>query len=226
MLRPGLREKLRCLRSSFVGLSDYTRSEACYGRDLRRHCKGKSGLLLNIGCGQLAVDGWVNVDYQPIQGRSFYLDVRNGLPLSAGSARHIHCEHFLEHLDFSEAKRFLCECARVLEDTGTMRVIVPDLERYIIAYARNDQSFFDGFRFLGGAAEALETKGAVCNQMFRMGGAHKFAWDFETLRYASHICGFSNTKRSALGDIPSELDIDGRDVWRPLESLYVNIFKS
>ena len=226
MLSQGLRERLRDLRSSFVGLGDYMLGEARHGRELRRYCKGKSGLLLNIGCGQLAADGWLNVDFQPIQGRSFYLDVRNGLPFSTGSARHIHCEHFLEHLEFSEARSFLCECARVLEDTGTMRVIVPDLEKYIIAYARDDRSFFDGFRFLGGAVEPLETKGAVCNQMFRMGGHHKFAWDFETLQYATRSCGFSNATRSALGDVPTDLDIDGRDEWRPLESLYVNLFKS
>src|SRR5262245_14071277 len=103
MLRRGLRQKLKDLRSSFFRLRDYALSEARYGRELRRHCKGKSGLLLNIGCGQLTSGGWVNVDYQPIQGRSFYLDVQNGLPLSNGSVHHIHCEHFLEHLEFSEA---------------------------------------------------------------------------------------------------------------------------
>jgi predicted SAM-dependent methyltransferase len=226
MLRRGLRQKLRDLRSSFFGFRDYALSEACYGRELRRHCKGKSGLLLNIGCGQLTADGWVNVDYQPIQGRSFYLDVHNGLPLSNGSVHHIHCEHFLEHLEFSEARRFLCECARVLEHAGTMRLVVPDFEKYVIAYAKNDHYFFEGFRFLGGAVEPLETKGAVCNQMFRMGGHHKFAWDFETLQHAARNCGFSDVTRSALGDISADLDIDGRDGWRPLESLYVNLVRS
>jgi hypothetical protein len=78
MLSQGLSERLRDLRSSFVGLGDYMLGEARHGRELRRYCKGKSGLLLNIGCGRLTADGWVNVDYQPIQGRSFYLDVRNG----------------------------------------------------------------------------------------------------------------------------------------------------
>jgi hypothetical protein len=101
-----------------------------------------------------------------------------------------------------------------------MRVIVPDLERYVIAYARNDCSFFDELSFLGGAVESLATKDAVCNQMFRMGGHHKFAWDFETLQHAARSCGFSNATRSALGDVPADLDIDGR------ESLYVNLVKS
>src|SRR5262249_39850037 len=175
MLRPGLRQNLKALRSSFFELCKFALNEARYGRELRRYCKDRNGLLLNIGCGQLTPDGWVNADRQPIPGRSFYLDVRNGLPLSNGSARHIHCEHFLEHLEFSEAERFLCDRARVLEHAGTMRLIVPDLKKYVTAYAKNDNSFFEGLRFLGGAVEPLETKAAVCNQMLRMGGNHKFA---------------------------------------------------
>jgi predicted SAM-dependent methyltransferase len=226
MLRRALRENLKDLRSSFFGLCKYAISEAWYGRELRRFCKGKGRLLMNIGCGQLTPDGWVNVDYQPIPGKSFYLDVRNGFPLSSGSTRHIHCEHLLEHLDFSEAERFLCECARVLEHAGTMRIIVPDLEKYVMAYAKDDHSFFEGFLFLGGAVEPLETKGAVCNQMFRMGGHHKFAWDFETLQHTARRCGFSDMTRSALGDVLTGLDIDGKDEWRPLESLYANLVKA
>jgi hypothetical protein len=87
----------------------------------------------------------------------------------------------------------------VLDHGGSLRLIVPDLEKYVIAYARADYAFFQSFRFLGGAVEPLETKGAVCNQMFRMGGSHKFAWDFETLRQAARDCGFSEVSRSAWG---------------------------
>jgi predicted SAM-dependent methyltransferase len=226
MLRRALREHLRDLRSSLLGLGYYILSQARHGCELRRYCDGQKGLLLNIGCGRLTRDGWVNIDVQPSPGKSFYLDVRNGLPLSNCSARHIHCEHFLEHLEFSEAKQFLCECARVLENGGSMRLIVPDLEKYVIAYTQNDHTFFRSFRFLGGAAEPLETKGAVCNQMFRMGGSHKFAWDFETLREVARHCGFSEVSRSAWGDVPPLLNIDGNDEWRSVESLYVKLVKS
>src|SRR5262249_26615068 len=210
MLRPGLRQNLKALRSSFFELCKFALNEARYGRELRRYCKDRNGLLLNIGCGQLTPDGWVNADRQPIPGRSFYLDVRKGLPLSNGSARHIHCEHFLEHLECGEAERFLSECARVLEHGGTMRVIVPDLEKDITAYSKNDNSFFEALRFLGGAVEPIETKGLICNQMFH-GGDHKIAWDFETLQHIALRCGFSDVSRSALGDITTDLNIDGKE---------------
>jgi len=223
--RRALREHLRHLRSSLLGLGNYALSQARHGRALRWYCDGQRGLLLNIGCGQTTPDGWVNIDVQPYPG-ILYLDVRDGLPLSDGCVHHIHCEHFLEHLEFGEAKQFLYECARVLEHGGSMRLIVPDLEKYVIAYAQDDYAFFQSFRFLGGAVEPLETKGAVCNQMFRMGGSHKFAWDFETLRQAARECGFSDASRSVLGGISPLLNIDGKDEWRALESLYVNLVKS
>lgn len=56
MLRRRLRENLKDLRSSLVALGNYALSEAYHGRDFRRHCQGKNGLLLNIGCGQLMLD--------------------------------------------------------------------------------------------------------------------------------------------------------------------------
>jgi hypothetical protein len=39
----------------------------------------------------------------------------------------------------------------------------------------------------------------VINQMFRMGGAHKYAWDFETLTLALSEAGFKNIVRHPSG---------------------------
>jgi len=49
---------------------------------------------------------------------------------------HIHTEHFLEHLEYSDGQNFLRECYRVLEIGGTMRVVVPDSEKYMFRDAR------------------------------------------------------------------------------------------
>jgi hypothetical protein len=46
MLQRGLTENLKDLRSSLFGLRNYALNEAYYGRELRRYCKGKTGLLL------------------------------------------------------------------------------------------------------------------------------------------------------------------------------------
>jgi predicted SAM-dependent methyltransferase len=218
---------LRRVRDSLRALRIYAFKQAFQGRKLENFCRGKSGLLLNIGCGPLTKRGWINIDYEARDddANSFYFDVRNGLPLADGSVKHIHAEHFLGYLDYEEALSFLQECSRALEADGTMRIIVPDVEIYVRAYAAGDAAFFDRLRHLGGAVKPLATKVMVCNQTFRMGGSYKFAWEFETLEQAALSAGFSQVVRSKINDAPPHLAIDGQDWWRPVESLYANLRK-
>jgi hypothetical protein len=215
--------KIIAVRNSIRDLGTHLYRQSAYGRRLRSHCRGRQDLLLNLGCGLLVKPGWVNVDYAPSVD-AFYLDILDGLPLADGTVRHIHCEHFLAYLDFGDAVEFLTECYRVIRPSGTMRVIVPDAERYMRAYCQNDDGFFAKLEHLGGAIEPLKPKNMVCNHSFRMGGDHRFAWDFETLDTAAKKSGFT-ASRSSINDVEAELRIDGQDWWRPFESLYVNLWK-
>jgi len=134
------------VRDSLRALRIYALKQGFQGRALANFCRGKSGLLLNIGCGPLTKTGWINIDLEPRDASSFYFDVRNGLPLANGSVKHIHSEHFLGYLDYEEALGFLRDCSRMLQTGGTMRMIVPDLETYIRAYAADDAAFFNALR--------------------------------------------------------------------------------
>lgn len=220
---PGVRTDLRStessLRRAFYGLRKalFTRRSSS-GSD--RH-----GLRLNVGCGDLVFPGWTNVDENPIEGVD-YLDARNGLPYRDSTVVHIHCEHFLEHLEYSEATGILSEFCRVLKPDGTLRLIVPDAEKYCRAYVNNDSDYFKRLENLGGTLTPFETPMQIINQTFRMGGDHKFAWDYDTLSRALQSAGFCNVYRSEKGDILAEYDIDGTDWWREVESLYVNASKS
>jgi len=205
-------------------LSHLTKRFRFRGR-LKAYCAGKRALLLNIGCGQLIHDGWINLDYEVVPGRSFYFDALDPLPLEDGSVRHIHCEHFLEHLERRDALKFLGECSRVLDAQGTMRVIVPDAERYMRVYVAEDREFFERMVNLGGHDEPLRPKSLVVNQMFRMWGNHRFAWDFEALDAAARSAGFSDVRRSGHNQAAPAYAIDGQDWWRPFESLYADLSK-
>jgi hypothetical protein len=60
----------------------------------------------------------------------------------------------------------------------------------------------------------------VINQMFRMGGAHKYAWDFETLTLSLSEAGFGNIERHAPGCASTpRLCLD--DPEHAFETLYV-----
>jgi predicted SAM-dependent methyltransferase len=181
-------------------------------------------LLLHIGCGERLMPGWINVDISDAPG-TYFADLRNPLPLAAGRVAHIHCEHVVEHLEYDDAQSFFRECHRVLEPGGSLRVIVPDAGKYLRAYAAGDDAFFAQLVRLGNAQNELRTKAEIINQMFRMGGDHRFAWDFETMALVLREAGFVRIAESSLGDVPPDRNIDGTDSWRPHESLYVNAFK-
>jgi predicted SAM-dependent methyltransferase len=211
-----IRYELRQVRTSLSRLARNLRNETLRRRPLPQ----AAGLQINVGCGDIVVPGWINLDQHPRDG-AYYTHVLDGLPFGDGVARRIHCEHFLEHLQYDHARRFLAECRRVLQPGGWLRVIVPDAGRYCEAYVKNDTEFFKRLERLGGAAEALATPMQVINQMFRMGGEHLFAWDFETLGAALAEAGFTHVERSRKDDAARGPVIDGNDWWRELESLYV-----
>lgn len=181
-----------------------------------------TGLLLHLGCGPRIRDGWVNVDMFP-SADAFFADLRDPLELPDGSVRHIHCEHVLEHLEREEAQRFLRECRRVLAADGSLRLILPDAEKYLRAYAAEDEAYFAAMRHLGNATVPLRHRMAIINQMFRMGGGHRYAWDFAELSDALTEAGFASIQRSRIGDVAAEFQIDGGDDWRAHESIYLNV---
>jgi hypothetical protein len=113
----------------------------------------------------------------------------------------------------------------VLKHSSSLRLIVPDTEKYIREYCAEDSTFFDDLKYLGGTVSPLRTRIEVINQMFRMGGDHLFAWDFETLKLYLEDAGFSQIQKSGCGEVPDELNIDGTEWWREHESLYVNALK-
>jgi hypothetical protein len=73
-----------------------------------------SGLHLHLGCGPKYLQGFVNIDANPLRKIDLWLDVRNGLPFRSDSVDSIYSTHVLEHLYPDELRNVLCESARVL----------------------------------------------------------------------------------------------------------------
>ena len=218
----GVRQELRDTATALKRVAQLSVSHARRDRSLA-NVQGDN-LLINLGAGALQDSRWINVDIEPKNG-AYFADLRDPLPLRDGSVRHIHCEHFLEHLEYFYAKKFLGECRRVLGDGGSMRIIVPDAEKYIRAYAAGDRAFFDRLRDLGNPGEPFRTPIEVINQMFDMCGSHRFGWDFETLELAVREAGFARIERSQRNGVAPDLCLDGDDWWREAESLYTNLYK-
>ena len=92
--------------------------------------------LLNLACGQTFDSGWINLDQHASADDVIAHDLRTLLPFSDNFADAIYCSHFLEHLDFEMADKFLSECLRCLKPGGILRIVVPDFERMAKDYLK------------------------------------------------------------------------------------------
>lgn len=184
----------------------------------------ESGLRLHLGCGRRIISGWTNIDAADGPGVDLVWDLRRPLPFAPGSVELIYSEHVLEHLVKADADHLLADCFRVLAPSGVLRVGVPDAELYLRAYVGTNGEFFARAEYLGGATRPLRTRMEVINQMFRMGGAHKYAWDFETLELSLSEAGFADIVRCEPGRASSpSLCLD--DPSHAFETLYAEARK-
>jgi predicted SAM-dependent methyltransferase len=185
---------------------------------------GRTDLRLHLGCGARLAPGWVNVDAFERPGLDLRWDLRDPLPCPDDVAEMVYSEHFLEHLEQDDAEAFLGEVARLLRPGGVLRLGVPDAGLYLRAYAEGRADFFGSLQHLGGAVRALETPAEVINQMFRMGGHHRYAWDFDTLSRALAGAGFVNVRQWGAGKA-SRPDLCLDDPSHAVETLYVEAEK-
>ena len=88
---------------------------------------------LNLGCGGLFYQSWLNVDFLPrpcVQG----YDLTKPLPFTDDSFDATYSSHVLEHFSRDQGKKFIEEQFRVLKKGGVCRVVVPDLEMLCRSY--------------------------------------------------------------------------------------------
>jgi predicted SAM-dependent methyltransferase len=120
------------------------------------------------------------------------IDARSGLPLGDGAARAIHVEHYFEHLEPAvERPRFLAECRRCLQPGGILRIVVPDMKKYIEAYLAPG---WDALNKVGCGGErpqgTFATKIEALNHVFVQDGEHYGGFDAEYLRRTLEKAGF------------------------------------
>ena len=192
--------------------------------------RGRHGLLVQLGSGSYIQPGWINIDCYPYSTVDLIGDLNDPLPFDTASVKAIFTEHFLEHLPYKEACRLLSECHRVLAPGGRLRIVVPDGEKILKAYAAGDRWLLDianseEWRIVRSEiGRPFATPMEVVNEVCRQSGEHKFLYDFETLALILASANFSKIERSSLLTSPlPELQIDQK--WRGQESLYVEAIR-
>jgi predicted SAM-dependent methyltransferase len=100
-------------------------------------------LRLNVGCGHMPLDGYVNVDGRDLPGVDVVADAA-ALPFDPGSVAEVFSSHMLEHFPLEHFRRVLLPNWReVLRPGGQFRSIVPDAEGMIADYVSGQMSFDD-----------------------------------------------------------------------------------
>ena len=178
---------------------------------------GKIPPRLHLGCGSKVKEEWINVD---AFGRNvdLHLDIRRRLPFPDGLFRMVFAEHVFEHLHYEEAVNLACECYRILDQDGVLRVGIPDAGRYLVSYATKEDTFLRDLR-----PNALTPMMAI-NDVFRQSGQHKYAYDEETLCYMLKTAGFAQARKCDFQEsLYPDLVEDSLD--RRAGTLYVEAYK-
>lgn len=92
-------------------------------------------LKLNLGCGHIQLEGYLNVDRRALPGVDIVAEV-DDLPFKEGEVDEIFSAHLLEHFPQEQLRRVvLHHWIRLLKSGGQFRAVVPDAQSMIKGYA-------------------------------------------------------------------------------------------
>jgi predicted SAM-dependent methyltransferase len=97
---------------------------------------------LHWGCGRRAAPGWTNSDRLVGPGIDATADIREGLPFPSGHFDYAVSIHALQEIPYPDVVPALGELRRVLRPGGVLRLGLPDLERALDAYVRQEAGYF------------------------------------------------------------------------------------
>jgi predicted SAM-dependent methyltransferase len=97
---------------------------------------------LHWGCGSWRPPGWINSDQKEGAGIDVSCDIRDGLPLEGESIDYAVSIHALPEVAYPDLVPVLEELRRVLKPKGVLRLGLPDLDKTIQAYLREDRHHF------------------------------------------------------------------------------------
>src|ERR1041384_4830780 len=99
-------------------------------RTFEKYFLANSVRKLQLGAGGNAPAGWLNSDIEPSK-EEIYLDAASRYPFGDGSFQYIFAEHVIEHISWEAGVRMLQECYRVLAKGGKIRIVTPNLVKFI-----------------------------------------------------------------------------------------------
>lgn len=169
---------------------------------IERYLKSHSIRKLQLGAGSNNAAGWLNTDIEPAD-KQVYLDATARYPFPDGSFHYVFGEHVIEHVSWEEGILMLRECYRVLAQGGKLRIVTPNLTKFIQLLNgvpdAEAQRFIDA-KFRVGGFPVTPTPGIyILNRQMREWG-HQFLYDPPTLRKSLELAGFKQIAQYEIGE--------------------------
>jgi predicted SAM-dependent methyltransferase len=178
---------------------------------------------LHLGAGGNDPPGWLNTDIAPTS-NEIYLDATQRYPFSDGSFQYIFSEHMIQLVSWEGGVAMLKECYRVLVPGGKLRIVTPNLAKFVQLLIGNPDA--DAQRFiaaklrLSGWPESPVNAAYILNRQLRHWGT-QFLYDPATLRKTLELAGFKQITEYQVDEktdpVFREAEIrtrnEGSDVW-------------
>src|SRR5262245_54829463 len=141
-------------------------------RVIRDYLESHSVRKLQLGAGGNDPTGWLNTDIVPIRDE-VYLDATQRYPFSDGSFQYVFSEHMIQSVPWEGGVAMLKECYRVLAPGGKLRVVTPNLAKFVQLLAGNPdaeaQRFIATRLRLSGWPESPVTGAYILTDKFAIG---------------------------------------------------------
>ena len=135
-------------------------------------------MKLHVGCGNVILPGWTNVDLEDLPGIDLQDDIRELKKIKNGSCDIIYASHVLEHVGRNEFEEVIKTWNRKLRIGGILRIAVPDFEKVIKWYQKT--------------GNILDVTGLVSGGQKTKYDYHQMIFDKKFLSEILEKCGFNN----------------------------------
>jgi predicted SAM-dependent methyltransferase len=173
-------------------------------------------LKLHLGCGDVRIEGWRNVDLAGSQA-DFVWDLRKPLPVRPGTVSAVFNEHFLEHLPLADAMGAIRQSYELLAPGGIIRIGVPDFRRYFEDYVASGA-------MIDNARPGRPTVLVALNEVIYSYG-HTSLWDAPTLIKLLSEIGFVDVRERAFRESALDPAPDTELRSRHSPTLYIEAVK-
>jgi predicted SAM-dependent methyltransferase len=160
---------------------------------IRAYLKANPVRRLQLGAGGSHPAGWLNTDIEPSDNQ-VYLNATGRYPFPDGSFQYIFAEHIIEHVAWKDGLAMLQQCYRVLATGGKIRIVTPNLAKFIqLLTDRPDDlqpRFIAAKLKIHGWPVTPVSEAYIFNEEMRNWG-HRFLYDSATLRKTFKLPGFN-----------------------------------